>query len=65
MKTRQKILCNCGKEMVFTRQITPPNEVGLFGLIYRCPTRKGEGGCGKVKEVVMLVGQDKQELVMA
>ncbi len=54
---RQVIECpRCGSHMVFTRKITPPVD-GLAGLLYRCPTRnngKAEGGCGYVKEILVL-----------
>lgn len=51
---RQLILCSCGKEMVFTRKITPPAEdFFLAGLMYRCPTREGEGGCGAIREILL------------
>ncbi len=50
---RSSILCDCGRDMVFTGKVTPPaKEIRLMGLIYRCPTRRGEKGCGHSREVL-------------
>ena len=58
---RLKIKCSkCQTKMVFTRKITPPAENSPFvGLIYRCPTRKGEYGCGSEKEFVLNIETNK------
>ena len=59
---RVRILCpKCGTPMVFTNKITPPIG-GLAGLIYRCPTRGNQNGCGYVKEVLSVFSGEKQEL---
>ena len=59
---RIEVTCGiCGKEMVFTKRITPPVE-GLGGLIYRCPTRENEAGCGHLKEVLVVFSAYKQEI---
>lgn len=64
MICRTKILCDiCNTEMVFTRKITPPAENSdYYSLIYRCPTRKNEGGCGKIKECI--VDSKTQEVIV-
>ena len=59
---RTRITCpRCGSSMEFTKKITPPVE-GLGGLIFRCPTRKREGGCGYVKEILVNFAPQGQEL---
>jgi len=59
---RTKILCpKCHNPMVFTKKITPPVQ-GIAGLIYRCPTRDNQKGCGYVKEVITVFTGEKQEL---
>ena len=59
---RAEVRCDfCGKDMVFTKKITPPVE-GLGGLIYRCPTRKNEAGCGHTKEILLCFSPYKQEV---
>ena len=59
---RTRIVCpQCGTPMVFIRQITPPVE-GLYGLIYRCPVRNNEGGCGHTKEVLAMLSPHGQEV---
>ena len=59
---RSEVRCDfCGTNMKFTKRITPPvEEVG--GLIYRCPTRKNEGGCGRIKEVLFYFSPYGQEI---
>lgn len=55
LSERKPILCpKCQTEMIFTKKITPP-AIGdsLIGLRYRCPTRKGEKGCGEIKEEII------------
>ena len=62
LEMRSEIICpRCGKEMKFTKKITPPVE-GLGGLSFRCPTRKGENGCGYIKEILVNFLPQKQEL---
>ena len=59
---RAEIICpKCGKAMRFTKKITPPVE-GIGGLIYRCPTRENEGGCGNLKEVLIKISVQGQEV---
>ncbi|MFH1507159.1 MAG: hypothetical protein ABIG46_01850 [Candidatus Omnitrophota bacterium] len=59
---RTKILCpKCLNTMVFTNKITPP-VLGIGGLIYRCPTRDNQKGCGYVKEVLTVLTGESQEL---
>jgi len=59
---RSEILCpRCGVPMQFTKKITPPIE-GLGGLIFRCPTREKEGGCGYLKEILVNFSQQEQVL---
>lgn len=62
MQKRTEIICpNCGTTMRFTKKITPPVE-GLGGLIYRCPTRANEGGCGQIKEILVNFSPQGQEI---
>ncbi len=61
---RHDIACpRCGEMMVFTKTITPPIE-GVAGLIFRCPTRDQEHGCGYIKEVLINISQEGQEIVI-
>jgi hypothetical protein len=57
MQERREITCSkCGHKMVFIRRITPPSEdLNIAGMLYRCPTRKGEGGCGAGKEEIVIL----------
>ncbi len=61
IERRKRIICSyCKTPMVFVRVVYPVDGIGA--LVYRCPTRKGEKGCGYTKEVLVTFTEKGQEL---
>ena len=59
---RQPIICsNCGKEMVFGKEVLKSDRQGSIFLRYICPHRKDESGCGAVK-MVSFARESRQKL---
>ena len=48
------LICpHCKKEMILVNVTPPAINVPVMAKEYRCPTREGEGGCGRTKEILI------------